>query len=53
MTQNTLKNQIGAIHKAAAQATKSRLYAMHFLTKSGIIQNLTKETSASFISKKK
>lgn len=53
MTQNNVKDQIDAIHKATAQATKSRESAMHFLTKSGIIQNLPKVTSTSSISKKK
>ena len=53
MTQNTIKNQIDAIHKATAQATKSRESALHFLTKSGIIQNLPKANSTFSISKKK
>jgi hypothetical protein len=53
MTQNTIKNQIDAIHKATAQATKSRESAMHFLTKSGIIQNLPKVNATSSVSKKK
>lgn len=53
MTQNTIKNQIDAIHKATALATKSRKSAMNFLTKSGIIQNLPKEITTSSVSKKK
>jgi hypothetical protein len=53
MTQNTIKNQIDAIHKATALATKSRKSAMNFLTKSGIIQNLPKENTTSSFSKKK
>lgn len=53
MTQNTIKNQIDAIHKATAQATISRESAMHFLTKSGIIQNLPKVNATSSVSKMK
>lgn len=53
MTQYTVKNQIDAIHKATAQATKSRESALHFLTKSGIIQNLPKVNSTTPVSKKK
>lgn len=53
MTQNTIKIQIDAIHKATAQATKSPESALHFLTKSGIIQNLPQANSTTPVSKKK
>jgi hypothetical protein len=53
MSQNTIKIQIDAIHKATAQATKSRESAIHFLINSGIIQNLPKANATSSISKKK
>ena len=47
----TFKKQIDAIHKATALATKSRESAILFLTKSGILKNLSKAKRVTSISR--
>lgn len=57
MTQIAIKQQIAAIHKATANATKSPSAALKFLKEAGIIKDLphskTAASASKLISKKK